>query len=214
MATSQQPNKPVVPAAKPAAQPVKQVSPKPITNDTTTSTNPANAEIQPKPATSVDTGEKSNTVLADNISEVKEAKPSLSDLFSKDSSELQAAKSIASTDPSLQNEKNLQDEEKVRSKSAQESTQFFQPQIQAPTPGRVVHFFFAKDDGICSNNMVESLPGTVVLSEGLVTNLVVFTLDTRDPVVLRKSVPHISEASKDSEDNVIKPYWDWPVINR
>lgn len=213
MATTQGPKpaaqaaKPAAQAAKPVAQPLKQEPPKTVTNDTTTSTNPANAELQSQLPVSKDIGEKPTTVTEDNLgkiedNKIEEFKSKLSDLFSEDSSELKAAKSIESTDSSLIQE------------ALKELKQPFQPKVQMPSAGIIVTFFFAKEDGICTNNMIPSLPATVVLAERLMTNLAVFTLDSRDPVVLRKAIPHVSIAQKDSEGDPIRPFWDWPVINR
>jgi hypothetical protein len=205
MATTQG-SKPAAQTAKPATK-ITESTLKPTTNDTTTGTNPANAELQPQLSATTNTGEKPSTVVEDSISKIEEPKFELSDLFTKDSSELKAAKSIDSTDTTLQNQKDM--EQKL--KELREPVQSI-PQI--PTAGRMVTFFFAKDDGICTNNMASALPAIVVLPNELSPNIAVFTLDSRDPVVLRKSVPHISIAQKDSEDNVIRPYWDWPIIVR
>lgn len=86
--------------------------------------------------------------------------------------------------------------------------------LQKPTPGRMVVFFFDDSDGICSNRMVLTLPAVVVMADDLTASLSVHTLDSRDPIVLRKEIPHASIAPKDSEGYLVKPFWDWPVITR
>lgn len=209
MTTPNQPGKPTATGtakattSKPASQPVKQTE-KPLTNDIATSTNSDDAKVQSITGTSESTGTESPQTINDNIVKeptVGEAIPgkTFDSLFGMDK-QLMAEGEDELRKASLQSEK----------KTLRE----VEPKIPVPTAGRGVFFHFAPEDGICSNSHVDVLAAFVSKADGLKPSLSVFTMDSRDPVVLRRDIPHISVAPKDSEDTPIKPYWEWPVIYR
>lgn len=207
MGTSNQPAKPAAtgtakstakPATQPAGQPVKQTE-KPITNDTSTSTNSNEPKVQSITGTSENTGTESPKVVDDNLRkegtvELTQSVNELFELKSKEADENNFRKE------SLQNEKKGMGELELT--------------VSVPTAGRGVFFHFAPEDGICSNNQVDVLAAFVAKADGLKPSLAVFTLDSRDPIVLRKDIPHISIAPRDAEGIPIKPYWNWPIIVR
>lgn len=82
-------------------------------------------------------------------------------------------------------------------------------EIQKPTAGRTVHYFTNEDVAAGANN-AEIVPAVVVQSfGGLTANLVLFTMNTEQPVMQRFSVLHKSEANTEGV-----PYWDWPEIKK
>lgn len=199
------------PPVKPTTQPVKQTE-KPVTNDTTTSKNSVNAELSSNTNIGANTGAQPNSTSKDSDSQkilVEEANlgKTLANLFDTNKA------SQDDVDEDF-NKASLQNEKSLKAEDAKPHLDEIKPAMQIPTTGRVVVFHFAPEDGICSNNQVEVLPAFVVKAGDLTPSLSVFTLDSRDPVVLRKDIPYVSIAPKDSEDNPIKPYWDWPVIVR
>lgn len=190
-------------------QPPKQPSAQPLntkTNDLPASPNPANAEIQSKPTVETNTESKSDTTAKDNTSKRTELETETDDLVAK------VTKGLQEKSP-LQNEKNLPVANPELLKALNEAKEY-KSAPQQPTPGRIVNFYFDETDGICSNRTISSLPAIVVVANEFIASLSVFTLDSRDPIVLRKEIPHISVANKNSENEVMKPYWNWPVINK
>lgn len=191
----------------------------PIKSSTTQTTKPVAQTIKEEPV-KPEVNENATIITEDNNVESK-----LKELKDKGMS-----KNVSEEDlkkDTLQNEKeqgeskpSFEDEIAKLAKDANEgakdmlSEKIKSEVTKIPTSGRIVTFFFAKDDGICTNNMTPSLPAMVVDTKDLTTSLSVYTLDTRDPIVLRKDIPHKSIAPKDSEGDIVKPFWDWPIISK
>lgn len=193
--------KTVAQPAKTIVKPITQQPAKPITNVPTTSANPANAELPPQSISTENIGEKPTTVTEDSVSKKEESVIDITKALEQTLSlkEEQRDYALKSSEKD-----NLQSEKMPAEK----------PKLQLPTQGKVVIFYCEENDDICRNRVIDTLPATVVLVEELKLCLSVHTLDSRDPIVLRKEIPHKSIAPKDSEDNVLKPYWDWPIISK
>lgn len=180
----------------PAPQSTKTVINEPTTNNTSTT----KAEVAPQPSITQTISEQSTPTT--DVPKVNPV-PSLASLFEDKKED----KSQANTEQlaKIMQADNVEEVKKVLE-------EIKQPMIKVATAGRMVVFHFDKNDGICINNVVTSLPATVVANDDLTTSLVVYTLDSRDPVVLRRNIPHQSITTKDSEGNAVAPFWTWPEI--
>ncbi len=86
--------------------------------------------------------------------------------------------------------------------------------VKIPTCGHIVHYFPNDKDVICEHNGARKLPAVVVQDWGsLSVNLQVFTMNPDAPNVLRYSVCHENEATRDEVGNIVSAYWRWPEVN-
>lgn len=85
-------------------------------------------------------------------------------------------------------------------------------EVQSPSCGRIVHFFpHQEKDKLCAWNGATFVPAIVVQAWGnLGANLSVFPMNPDATNVLRYSISHISEVSRDEQDVPTQSYWAWP----
>lgn len=85
-------------------------------------------------------------------------------------------------------------------------------ELKLPTIGRQVNYFPNGNDAHVAHNGATILPATVIQVFGSRLNLAVTCMNSDGPVVLRYSVAHLSDTSKNQEGDIIGAYWDWPEI--
>ncbi len=85
--------------------------------------------------------------------------------------------------------------------------------VNVPGCGRIVHFspVTARDQRVIGTG-ASKVPAIVVEGDDTHPSLSVFTVNAERPVVVRKTVPHVSLADKDAEGNFTQSYWEWPEV--
>lgn len=199
---------------------------KPITNDTPTS-KPTDSKSEAKPIASTNTTPISESSKTTSLPKT-ETEPSVSVINNpvldrKTTAEVaeEGVKNLDAQLKSLQEKFTLQNEknealnvknEALNVKTEQAPKSQLDSEVKIPSQGRAVIFHYDSTDGISTNRRTNSLPATVVLGDDLTVSLTVFTLDSRDPVVLRKDIPHRSIAPVNQYGIQNLPYWTWPEI--
>lgn len=199
-------------------------------NDTTTSTTPAAAPAQPKPAagsTPINTASKTVQPASKPVTPTppppsapeaekdapkveepkKEAKveDDIASFFGQKVADMVAEPDLKKAKEDLEGKKALPEQPK-----AMEVDLLVKPTIMPPSLGRTVLFTAEKTDSIYDPKKPQ-YPATVVAIDDvneLILDLVVMSPSLRTPVVTRLAVSHKSEAKEG------QPSWDWPIIKK